>query len=124
MRMRTPLLFAIGLTPMAASAEHLDVIKATLKEGCSVPTYVAIKNDFNQQWGKGHSYHAEILVPLQSDDLAAVYWVGRSASVEAFGKAWDAWRTESADPDTVAGQLWGRFVKCSENVTRRGYDVY
>ena len=122
--MRRLLMMAVLLMPISASAEHLDVIKAKLKEGCTLATYVAIKNDFNEQWGKSHGYQAQIAVPVQSSNLTSVYWTGRSASAEAYGKAWDAWRTELSDPKTVAAKLNERFEKCSTNQSRRGYDLY
>jgi hypothetical protein len=51
-------------------------------------------------------------------------WLGRSKDAATFGKAWDTWRTESADPNSVAGKLNTRFGDCSVNTARRGFDVY
>ncbi len=46
------LLFALLLAlPIGAFADHIDVIEIQLNEGCSVSTYLAIKDDFNEQWG-------------------------------------------------------------------------
>jgi hypothetical protein len=122
--MRRLLMIAILLAPISASAEHLDVIQGKLKEGCTVEKYVAMKNDFNEQWGKSHGYHAEIASPVQSNDMTSVFWIARSASAESFGKAWDAWRTELSDPKSVAAKLNERFEKCTTNESRRGYDLY
>jgi hypothetical protein len=119
-------LFAIVLfcLPVSASAEHMDVIQVSLNEGCSVAQYVQIATDFNAQWGKEHGYRAEIAVPLQSEDLTAVFWLGHSANAQAFGAAWDAWRDALADSKSVAAKLNARFQKCAANQTRSGYDVY
>lgn len=123
--MRTPLLaIAILLAPICASADHLDVIQTKLKDGCTMETYVAIKNDFNTQWGSSHGYVAEVASPVMSNDLASVYWIGRTASAEAFGKAWDTWRTELSNPRSVAARLNERFQKCTTEESRRGYDIY
>ncbi len=118
------LTIAVLLVPICASADHLDVIQFKLKEGCTLETYVAIKNDFNAQWGKSHGYTAEIASPVASNDLASLYWIGRTANAEAFGKAWDIWRNELSDPKSVAAKLNERFQKCSMSESRRSYDIY
>jgi hypothetical protein len=121
--MRRLLLTALLLTPICASAEHLDVIQGKLKEKCTLEKYVAIKNDFNEQWGKSHGYRAEIASAVQSEDLGSVYWIGHTTSAEAFGRAWDTWRTELSTPKSVASKLNERFEKCVDNTGRRGYDT-
>ena len=111
--------------PFATLADHLDVIQMTIGTSCSVAEYVEIMQDFNEQWGVDYGYSAELAVPLQSDDLVSVFWVGRTANAEAFGKAWDAWRDAQADPTSTAAKLQARFNACGEsNKTRHGYDVY
>lgn len=110
--------------PLGALADHIDVIEVQLNEGCTVQEYVAIKDDFNSEWGSKNGYRSEVLVAIQSNNLTSVYWVGRSADAAAFGKAWDQWRTDLGNPDSVAAKLWARFVECSTNVARRGYDTY
>jgi hypothetical protein len=112
------------MLPLATSADHLDVIQFELKDGCSFEKYVAIKDDFNNQWAKDYDYRAEVLMPLQSHDLKSLYWVGRSPDATSFGRAWDAWRAESADPASVAAKLVARFAECSAETARRSYDVY
>jgi hypothetical protein len=122
--MRKFLFVILTILPIAAFADHIDVIEVKLNEGCSMATYVAIKDDFNKQWGAKYGYQSEVLMPIQSSNLISLYWVGRSDNAAAFGKAWDQWRDELADPDSVASKLWARFLDCSTNVGRRGYDVY
>jgi hypothetical protein len=119
------LFFALLLiSPVAVLADHIDVIEVQLNEGCSVDKYVAIKDDFNKQWGAKNGYHSEVFVAIQSHNLTSLYWVGRSDNAAAFGKAWDQWRDDLADPNSDAAKLWARFLECSTNVGRRGYDVY
>lgn len=119
------LIFAFLLAlPIGALADHIDVIEVQLNEGCSVPEYVAIKDDFNEQWGSKIGYRSEVLVAIQSTNLTSLFWIGRTDNAAAFGKAWDRWRDDLANPDSVASKLWARFLKCSTNVGRRGYDVY
>jgi hypothetical protein len=121
--MRRLLITALLLAPICASAEYLDVIPGKLKDKCTLETYVAIKNDFNEQWGKSHGYQAEIASAVQSNDLATIHWLGRTANTEAFGRAWDTWRTELSNPKSVASKLNERLEKCVENTGRRGYDL-
>lgn len=109
---------------MNAFADHIDVIEVKLKEGCSLTEYLKIKDDFNSQWGSKNGYKSEVLMPIQSQNLISLYWVGRTASASAFGKAWDVWRDALNDPDSVPAKLWARFAACSTNISRRGYDVY
>jgi hypothetical protein len=123
--MKKVILIALLSFPFATFADHMDVIQMQLGDGCSVAQYVAIMKDFNEQWGKDYGYSAELAVPLQSDDLVSLFWVGRTANAEAFGKAWDAWRDAQSDPTSLAAKLQARFNACGENnAARRSYDVY
>lgn len=122
--MKMILSLALLFLPLAAHADHMDVIQVTLKDGCTPAQYAAIANDFNKTWGKDHGYKTEIAVPLQSQDLNSVFWIGRSASAAAFGAAWDAWRDALPDASTTAAKLQARFDKCSTNDSRRSYDLY
>jgi hypothetical protein len=110
--------------PLGAAADHMDVIEVKLNADCSVDTYLQIARDFNMDFGSKHGYKSEVLVPIQSQNLESLYWVGRSKNAAAFGAAWDSWRDELKDPNSVASKLWTRFAKCGMNVSRRGYDVY
>ena len=109
--------------PIPAFAEHMDVIEFKLLEGCSFDKYMAIVKDFNV-WGKTVGYNAQVAVPLQSENLTSMYWLGTSADAATFGKAWDTWRDDLADPNSTPAKLWARFVECSANLSRNGYDVY
>jgi len=119
-------LVAIALLalPMGAAADHLDVIEFKLDDGCTFSTFMQITTDFNSQWADGYAYHAEVLMPLQSNNLESLYWVGRSKDAASFGKAWDAWRSQLSDPNSAASKLWARLQACSTNLARRGYDTY
>lgn len=121
--MRKILLAAFLLLPLNAVAEHMDVIEFKMIEGCSMGQYMAIVEDFNK-WGEDYGYQAKIAFPLQSNNLTSVYWLGTSANATAFGKAWDAWRDALGDADSVPAKLAARFAECSENLGRRGYDVF
>ncbi len=122
--MRRLMLLAILVVPLTASAEYLDVIQGKLKDKCTLQSYVAIMNDFNEQWGKSHGYQAQIADPVQSSDIGSVFWVGHTASAEAWGRAWDTWRGELSDPKSVASKLNNRLEKCATTDGRRGYDMY
>lgn len=118
------MLFAVALLlPLPILADHMDVIEFKLKEDCSVSKYMQIVADFND-WGKTVGYRAKIAVPLQSNNLVSWYWLGTSADAATFGKAWDTWRDAQDNPDSVPAKLQARFAECSENIGRRGYDIY
>ena len=122
--MKNLLIAVLFLFPLSASADHLDVIQVTLKDNCTVEQFVAIANDFNEQWGKNYGYRSEVAVPVQSEDLVSIFWLGRSAGAEAFGKAWDTWRNELTDPKSFASKLRARFDKCSDSESRSGFELY
>ncbi len=112
------------LVPVAAQADHLDVIYVQLKEDCSFPDYLAIIGDFNK-WAADYGYRTEIAVPLQSEQLGTMVWVGRSKNAETFGRAWDAWRDAQMDASSVPAKLQARFDQCTKPLTvRKGYDTY
>ncbi len=122
--MKKLLVLALLALPMPALADHFDVIQIKLKDDCSISDYLEIVKDFNEQWAEQHDYKSEIAVPLQSDDLDHIFWVGRSKDAATFGAAWDAWLADAEDPDSTAAKLWERFGACGDNVSRRSYDVY
>lgn len=118
-------IFALLLTvSLCANADYIDSIQVQLREDCSLPEYLAIVNDFNK-WGEDYGYRTEIAVPLQSNDLNSMYWMGRTANAQAFGKAWDAWRDAQADEKSAPSKLQARLNECANpNVARSGFDVY
>ena len=111
-------------TPITASAEYLDVIEFKMVDGCSFDKYLKIVKDFNKEWGMKNGYSAKAAMPLQSNNLESMFWLGTTKDAASFGKAWDAWRDAMSDSDSVAAKLQARFTKCSINVARRGYDLY
>ncbi len=112
------------MLPIGAFADHIDVIEMQLNEGCSLSTFLAIKDDFNEQWGKKYSYQVEVLTPIQSNNLTSLFWSGRSENAAVFGKAYDQWTTDLMDPDSVASKLVARFEECTDLLGRRGYIVH
>jgi len=121
--MKIVLAIVLLMSPMLASADHLDVFEFKFNGSCSFEKYMAVVKDFNQ-WGAKNDYKAEILRPIQSDNLVSMYWVGRSKNAAAFGKAWDAWRNAVADPNSVESKLLARLMACGSNISRTGYDTY
>ena len=110
--------------PMAASADYVDVIAGQLKPGCSMSKYLQIVKDFNEQWAKEYGYKAEVLMPLQSKDLATFFFVGRVADAAAFGKGLDAWNAAQADANSTPAKLMARFRECTTGESRAGYQSY
>jgi hypothetical protein len=121
--MKRLIAMALLALPCTSFADHLDVIEMKLKPDCTLASYLSVIKDFNA-WGKAHGYKAEILVPLQRANLETMFWVGRSASTEIFGKAWDAWRDAQANPDSVEAKLNARLDACSTSLNRAGMDTY
>lgn len=117
--MKKLLFCAIFCLPALSWADHIDVIPATLIDGCSVADYLAIVSDFNEDWGSKHGYQVEVLVPFQGDDMNTLYWLGRSENTAAFGAAHDAWSANVGNPDSTEGKLMARFIECSEPFDRR-----
>jgi len=120
-------IFALTLLlfiPMTASAEYLDVIESKMVDGCSSDKYLMIVKDFNKEWGMKNGYSAKVAMPLQSDNLGSIFWLGTTKDAASFGKAWDAWRDAMSDSGSVAAKLQARLSQCTLNVSRRGYDLY
>lgn len=107
--------------PAAASADYVDVISAKLNEGCSVAAFGQIVKDFNTTWAKEGIYKAEVLVPMMSQDVQTLWWVGRIKDAEAFGAGLERWLRESRDPNSVAGKLNARMVQCVTWGSRGGF---
>ena len=119
------ILFAVLLSaPLSAFAGgHMDVIRLTLNEGCSLGQLLEIRDDFNV-WGAEYGYQSRIAMPIQGSDINSLFWIGESADAATFGAAWDAWRDGLSDADSAPAKLWARFQACSTNQERYGYDVY
>jgi hypothetical protein len=107
--------------PIASHADFLDVIAWKLKDGCSMPKYLQIVKDFNEQWAKDYGYKVEVLAPVQSRDVATFFWVGRVANGAAFGKGLDAWNAAQSDANSLPSKLMERFRECATNESRAGY---
>ena len=108
----------------ASHAGHLDVISFTLNEDCSLAKYLEIVDDFNA-WGEAYGYQTEIAVPAFHSNLATIYWLGRSANTEVFGKAHEVWESALSDAGSVPAQLMARFGDCAnDNDTRHAYRTF
>lgn len=122
--MKKTILALLLCVPIGASAEYMDVIEFKLNDGCSFDKYMEIVKDFNSNWGKANGYTSRVAMPLQSDDLVSMYWLGTTKDAASFGKAWDTWRDALSVPDSTPAKLWERFQACSVNLGRWGYDIY
>ena len=117
--MKKLLIFAIFCFPAISWADHIDVIPAILKDGCSIADYVAIVADFNKDWGSNYGYQVEVLVPMQGNDMDTLYWLGRSENAATFGAAFDAWEANVGNPDSTEGKLIARLIECTEPFDHR-----
>ena len=110
--------------PFYTFADHLDVIQMEFNQGCNFIQLLAMKKDFNSKWAKDYDYKVELLMPVQSNDLKSIFWVGRSSDAVAFGKAWEAWVSDLGKSGSVAAKLSARLEKCSTSMSRRSYGAY
>ncbi len=113
---------ALLALPMAASADYLDIWDYKLKDGCELSTHVQIVKDFNQ-WASKYGYHAEIAFSAFNSDMELLRLLGRSKNATDNAKVWDAWITETADPNSIAGKLSARFDACQIVLSRTAFDV-
>jgi hypothetical protein len=118
------LFIAALMLPAPAMASTLDVITSKFRDGCTFATYQGITKDFNETWGKAHGYNAQLMLPVHSEDTNVVVWVGTTASAQAFGSAWDIWRTALANPNSTEAKLQARFDACTRQISRASYDTY
>ncbi len=116
------ILFVLFSLPLAATAGHMDVIEMEVGADCSMPKLMMILKDFNK-WGKAHGYQAEIAVPIQSNNLTSVFWIGRSKNSATFGAAYDSWEEDLSNAKSTPAKLNARFQACTTNVARRGYTI-
>jgi len=117
------LLFVLAF-PMASQADYLDVIGMKMTGACSMSQYLQAVKDFNEQWGQSHGYRSEILAPIQSEDVTVYYWVGRTASAEAFGKGLEEWNRGLTDPNSLSAKLMARFRECTTILSRSSFSTY
>ncbi|MCH6564136.1 MAG: hypothetical protein IH800_17145 [Myxococcales bacterium] len=105
---------------MVAKAEMWDVLEITLSEKCTVEKYLKIVDDFNQYY-KDKGYQAEILLPLHTENQAAIFWIGRTKNSEDFGKAYDHWLAGQVQDGSAVDKLSDRFADCGTTTSRSSF---
>ena len=105
---------------MVAKAEMWDVLEITLSEKCTVEKYLKIVDDFNQYY-KDKGYQAEILLPLHTENQAAIFWIGRTKNSEDFGKAYDHWLAGQTQDGSGVDKLSDRFADCGTTTSRSSF---
>ncbi len=110
--------------PLSASGDMLDVSTSRLNDGCDMEKYLAVVDDFNAYY-KDKGYQTEIVVPVYSADLepGTVIWVGRTASFETFGKAYEHWQAELQKTGSTVSKLSARLTECTTDVSRSSYNT-
>ncbi len=117
------LFFAISAAlcwSMTAKAEMWDVLEITLSEKCTVEKYLKLVDDFNEYY-KDKGYQAEILLPLHTENQAAIFWIGRTKNSEDFGKAYDHWLAGQAQDGSAVDKLSDRFADCGTTTSRSSF---
>jgi hypothetical protein len=120
--MRKFIAFALLSLPMAASADYLDIWDYKLKDGCDLSTHMQIVKDFNQ-WAAKYGYRGEVAVSAFNNDMGLLRLMGRTKDATDSAKVWDAWVTETSDPNSVAGKLSARFDACQVVLSRTAFDI-
>ena len=103
-----------------AKAEMWDVIEFTLSEKCTVEKYLKIVDDFNEYY-KDKDYQTEILLPLHTQNQAAIFWVGRSPTTSGFGKAYDHWLAGVEQDGSAVSKLSDRLQDCGTVTSRSSF---
>ncbi len=118
-------LWLFGLTAAfclstVAKADMWDVLEITLSEKCTVEKYLKLVDDFNEYY-KDKGYQAEILLPLHTQNQAAIFWIGRTKNSEDFGKAYDHWLAGQAQDGSAVDKLSDRFADCGTTTSRSSF---
>ena len=71
-----------------------------------------------------YQYTLECVNQLFDKGCHLVILACNTASAQAFGKAWDVWRTAMANPNSAEAKLQARFNACSTQISRASYDTY
>lgn len=123
--MKRQLLLGLILSICAtlAQADYLDVLAFKLKPDCTLKDFIVLNQQMNE-WGKAYNLTSEVIVPVFSDTPDGYAWVGRTPSAEAFGKAWDAWRTAVVKGEAPVSKLNARWQTCTAMSYRRSFDTY
>ena len=103
-----------------AKADMWDVLEITLSEKCTVEKYLNLVDDFNEYY-KDKGYQAEILLPLHTENQAAIFWIGRTKNNEDFGKAYDHWLAGQAQDGSAVDKLSDRFADCGTTTSRSSF---
>ena len=121
---RTTIALSLALLGLAlavpASADVWDVIELKLTDKCDLEKYLEIVEDFNAYY-TDRGYQTEILIPLHAETQDSLFWIGRTADTETFGRAYDHWVAERVKSGTEVSKLDSRFEKCSNLVSRSSY---
>jgi hypothetical protein len=86
----------ISLGPSLAQATTQEAFVCSLKEGKTIEDLMKVGSQFKQAIADvkgGSAYTAQVLVPIASQDLSTVIWIGRMsdfASMAAFNDAYTA----------------------------------
>ncbi len=119
--MRKIVLFVIGLLvvgPVVVQADMVDILTIKLHDGCSMAQLGQLHADFNAYAEKNGGAQSDLLAPLHSASQGVFFVVARHPSVEAFGKANDAYRAQVGVEGSAAAALQKRAMECASIVAR------
>jgi len=93
-----PTLFSVvafvSLCPSPAQATTQEAFICSLNEGKTIEDLMKVGNEFKQAIAEvkgGGDYTAQVLVPIASEDLNAVIWIGQMPSFAAMAAFNDAY---------------------------------
>ena len=122
MSIRTILVaFAVFVAPQVAAADYVDAITNKLNDGCTMEKYMKTVEEFHGVMkSQGYTYRAEIMVPVTSQQLDVVYWVGRTTDMATFGAEYSKWLKALENPSSPESKVNAKLTACSTNVNRSG----
>ena len=123
MAVRTTLLAILMLLgAQVARADYLDVITIRLTPECPLDRYMSVVKEFRSVIERlDYKYTVEISVPLMSNELDVIYWIGREPDLTTFGAETDRWEGEVAKGGTPEATIDKKLDACGENVSRSGH---
>ena len=109
------------MTPIAATAQYLDVIGNGLNDGCSLEKYLGVVEDFRGVMkSQGYSYTVEIAQPHTGDNLNTIWWIGRVKDLATFGEEYSRWEKALTDSGSPESKVNAKLNDCASNISRNG----
>ena len=124
-RLVLSLAFVLPLVAMSASraeATAQEVFICTLKEGHSLDDLMKVASEFKASIASltgGSGYQAQVLVPIASQDLNTIVWVGRMPNFPSLAAFNDSYQASA-----MSDKLGMKFDEVSDCQSRSFWQVH